>query len=84
MICKTIEIRDANTFISALAVKLRPECEQDRYLLARAGYGTTGTQQAAYVVLVKLDGDHFQANYDPFAAPALLRFSLRARQSKDR
>lgn len=63
MRCKTIEVRDAATFIPVLAVKLEPECEEDRYLLARAGYGTNPERQGEYVLLLRLDGPH----YDPYS-----------------
>jgi hypothetical protein len=62
MICKTVEIRDAATFIPALAVKLEPGCPMDSYLLARAGYGSTPWQQGEYVLLLRLE----DAPYDPF------------------
>lgn len=63
MQAKTFEIRDAGTFIPVLAVRLNPGCEQDRYLLARAGYGTAGEMQAGYVIVVKLED--CLAQYDP-------------------
>lgn len=65
MIAKTIEIRDDGTFISALAVKLEPSCEADRYLLARSGYGTTPERQSEYVLLMRLDGGFGAYNCDP-------------------
>ncbi len=60
MIAKTVEIRDRATFIPALAIKLVPVTDQDRYLLGRAGYGTTPASQAEYVLLLRslLDGPH--------------------------
>lgn len=64
MIAKTVEIRDAGTFIPALAVRLVPTNEADRYLLGRAGYGTTPSRQSEYVVLVRLAGDG-RATWDP-------------------
>lgn len=39
MIVKAVEIRDAATFIPALAIKMVPATEGQRYLLRRAGYG---------------------------------------------
>ena len=56
MIAKTFEIRDAATFIPALAVKLEPGNEQDRYLLNRAGYALKMEDEADYVVLWRLEG----------------------------
>ena len=66
MIAKTVEIRDRATFIPALAVKLTPRTEQDRYLLNRAGYGTTPERQAEYVMLVRISGGAGQATSDPY------------------
>jgi hypothetical protein len=62
MDAKTFEIRDEGTFIPALAVKLNPACEQDRYLLGRAGYGIHPDVQAGYVIVVKLEGCNAQYN----------------------
>lgn len=57
MIAKTVEIRDRATFIPALAVKLEPGCEADRYLLGRAGYSD---EQAGHIVfLVRINGDEY-------------------------
>lgn len=66
MIAKTVEIRDAATFIPALAVKLEPTTEQDRYLLGRAGYGITRESQARYVVLARVAGGVGYATSDPY------------------
>lgn len=66
MIAKTIEIRDVATFIPALAVQLTPACEADRYLLARAGYGTTPEQQGSYVLLLMINGGQGQVTCDPY------------------
>lgn len=69
---KTIEIRDSATFIPALAIKLKPECEEDRYLLARAGYGLTPQDQSNYILLLDLNGGEGRYNCDPhgWAGPA--------------
>lgn len=66
MITKTFEIRDKATFIPVLAIKLIPECEPDRYLISRAGYGRTVEQQSEYVLLVRFDGGDGKACCDPF------------------
>ena len=65
MIAKTFEVRDRATFIPVLAVKLQPTNEQDRYLLARSGYGRTAGEQSNYVILWGLTGG--LATYDPHA-----------------
>ena len=63
MTCKTIEIRDRGTFVPVLLVRLDPTDERDRWLLARAGFGTTPEAQGAYVLFINLVKD---APYDPF------------------
>jgi hypothetical protein len=72
MVCKTFEIRDAATFIPVLAIKLTPGCENDRYLLARAGYGRTLLEQSEYVIVCSLTGDPIECTYDSYswAGPA--------------
>lgn len=66
MIAKTFEIRDVATFIPVLAVKLNPSNEKDRYLLGRAGYGTTPDNQAEYVMLCNLDGGNGRCTVDEY------------------
>lgn len=65
MYAKTLEIRDAGTFIPALAVRLDPYNERDRYLLARAGFGTTMLDQEKYIILIHLTS--MKCEYDPFS-----------------
>lgn len=55
MDAKVIEIRDRLTFIPALAVRLDPRNEHERYLLARAGFGISAYEQSQYVELVWLN-----------------------------
>lgn len=62
---KTFEIRDRSTFIPTLAVQLDPKNEQDRYLLARAGFGRLPTEQRQYIFLVHLEKP--RAEWDPIA-----------------
>src|SRR3990172_3528670 len=57
MEAKTFEIRDRMTFIPALAVRLDPSNEPDRYLLARSGHSQHPAMQGAYVMLTRLGGD---------------------------
>lgn len=66
MICKTVEIRDVATFIPAMAIRLTPVNEQDRYLFARAGYGRAPEQQSEYVILARIAGGNGQATCDPY------------------
>lgn len=63
---KMLEVRDSGTFVPVLAVRLDPACEADRYLLGRAGYGTTADEQGRYVLLCRIAGEHNHgAEYDP-------------------
>ena len=55
---KTIEI------IPALAVKLDPVTERDRYLIARAGYGIEPVAQSRAVILIRLNGGN--GHSDPY------------------
>ena len=65
MEAKTIEVRDSGTFIPALAVRLDPYNEGDRYLLARAGFGIRPDEQERYVLLIRLEG--MEVRYDPMS-----------------
>jgi len=65
---KIIEIRDAGTFIPALAVRLGSLNERERYLLARSGFGRTIDVQSEYIVLCKINGgEPCAAHIDPFS-----------------
>ena len=66
MITKTFEIRDRATFIPMIAIKLKPGCEADRYLLSCAGFGTTPEAQAEYVYLIRINGGEGRATCDPY------------------
>lgn len=66
MTAKLFEIRDVGTFIPALAIRLDPSCEADRYLLARAGFGREPDDQAGYVMLTTLSGGSGSAQCDPY------------------
>ena len=61
---KTFEIRDKGTFLPVLAVRLNPNTEQDRYLLARAGFGSEGESQGRFIMLIRLTGGRHAADYD--------------------
>jgi hypothetical protein len=62
---KTFEIRDEGTFIPVLAIRLNPENNADRFLLAQSGYGRTPAEQGKYVIMMPLN-DVSMATYDPF------------------
>jgi hypothetical protein len=59
MLVKAIEIRDRNTFVAAVAIKLVPTDEGQRYLLSHAGYGF---DRPAVVLMLLND---CQAHSDP-------------------
>lgn len=63
---KTVEIRDRGTFIPAMATRLIPVTEADRYLFGRAGYGIVAAQQSTYVVLARIAGGTGFATCDPY------------------
>ena len=65
MIAKTFEVRDRATFVPVLAIQLEPGCEADRYLLARAGFGTTPGEQRKYVQVVRVSGGGGKSTCDP-------------------
>ena len=67
MICKLFEIRDEGTFIPAMAVQLSPSNNEDRYLLARAGYGTKELEQGEYIWVSMIDGGQGRSFSDPYA-----------------
>lgn len=60
---KLFEIRDAGTFIPAIAIRLRSNTESERYLLSRAGFGTNRSMHTDYILLHRLIGG--QMTYDP-------------------
>jgi len=73
MIVKAFEVRDAGTFIPVMAIKMIPtqqggRFEQERYLLARAGYGPDPRADPC-VVLCRMEcaGVDRNATYDPYS-----------------
>jgi hypothetical protein len=64
---KVLEIRDRATYIPVIAVRLEPHNEHERYLLATAGYGTNPAEQAAFVLVSRINGGHCETNVDPHA-----------------
>lgn len=64
---KMFEIRDRGTFIAAMAIRLGSRNEAERFLLSKSGYGKHTEDHAQYVVLCKIDGSDFGAQYDPWS-----------------
>lgn len=58
MIIKAIEIRDRNTFVPAIVIRMVPANEAQRYLMARVGFRGEG------VILMMLGSQ--KANSDPY------------------
>lgn len=66
---KTFEVRDRLTLIPILAVRLKPGNAADRFLLARAGFGTSPETQAGYILVCKLAGSDRAMQIGPFDWP---------------
>jgi hypothetical protein len=64
---KLLEIRDRGTTISALALRLVAVTEAERYLVVRAGYGSSPDEQRQYVLLLDLNGGAGEFHSDPYA-----------------
>lgn len=65
MIIKFLELRDEGTRIAAVAIRLTPDNEAQRAILASAGYGRLPSEQAEYVVL--LDAHYWNGSYNPYS-----------------
>ncbi len=70
MIAKLFEVRDRGTFIPLLAVQCAPADENERYLLAHAGFGKDPETQRRYVLCGEIDSGRFKMSYDLFDFPA--------------
>ena len=46
---------------------MEPECEADRYLLTRAGYGREAKRQAQYVQICRISGGDGESHCDPMS-----------------
>ena len=66
MIARLFEIRDRGTFIPMLAVQCDAADENERYLLAHAGFGKDTETQHRYVLCGEIDSGKFKMSYDPF------------------
>lgn len=62
MIIKAVEIRDAMTFIPAIAIRVVPVNEGQRYLLRRAGYEFERPQ----IILARIAGGSGHSTCDPY------------------
>lgn len=66
---KLFEIRDIATFMPVMCVRLASTTEEERYLLARAGYGTDYMTQRQYVQMINLSGGSGHSTCDPHEWP---------------
>jgi hypothetical protein len=66
---KLFEIRDRMTMIPVLAIKMGGRTEEERYLLARSGFGRSVEAQDQYVMLVQIVGGEGKAQSDPEGWP---------------
>ena len=62
---KFFEVRDRGACISAIAIRLQPASEAERWLLERAGYGRTPEEQAEYILLGDVDNGYCRLESDP-------------------
>lgn len=65
MQAKMFEVRDRGTFIPIIAMRLKPTCEAERYLLTRGGFGILEATQASYLLVCKMT-DQQTGTTDPF------------------
>ena len=66
MTAKMFEIRDDGTCIPILAVRLDPTNESERWLLSRAGFGSSAEDQCKYVQLCQISGGEGRTACDPY------------------
>jgi hypothetical protein len=59
---KLFEVRDRMTFIPAICIKLSSENEEERYLIAMAGYGLRADQQGQIILMGRLGDVKLKAN----------------------
>jgi len=52
---KIIEVRDAGTHVDVLAIRLEAQNEQERYILARSGYGGGNEDFANFTLMIDLN-----------------------------
>ena len=69
MTAKMFEIRDDGTCIPILAVRLDPTNESDRWLLSRAGFGSSAKDQSRYIQLCQVHGGEGRTACDPYDWP---------------
>lgn len=62
---KFFELRDKGTCISLMAMRLHAGNSKERWLLSRAGYGSTYELQSEYVMIANVDGGTFKMTFNP-------------------
>ncbi len=63
---KMFELRDRGTFIPIMCVRLECSSEEERYLLARGGWGRTNDDFREHIVFIPMSGDVRSAWSDPY------------------
>jgi hypothetical protein len=53
---KLFEVRDRGTFIPLIGIRLIPDSEEERYMLASIGYGLELETQGKYILAGKAEG----------------------------
>jgi hypothetical protein len=66
---KLFEIRDEGTFMPVMCIRLTSTTEEERYLLARAGYGVDYMSQRQYIQMINLAGGSGHSCCDPYEWP---------------
>ena len=61
---KLFEVRDAATFAPCMGIRLGGHSEEERYLLARAGYGKYSKLQEMYVLFTCILPGYSKIEYD--------------------
>lgn len=64
---KLFEIRDRATFLPAMAIRLCSRTESERYLLSRAGYGSTNQSHGEYILMAQIDGGRGEISSDTYS-----------------
>ena len=63
---KMFEIRDRGTYIPVIAIRPTPTCEDECYMLARAGYGREPQDMAGYILVARISGGEGRITCDPY------------------
>lgn len=68
---KLFEVRDRQTFIPVIAIRLGSDFEPERYLASRVGFGRDWDSQSVYVLLAKLVGQEMRSDPNAWNCPTM-------------